>query len=130
MNERGVILGLLADQHAGDHGLRVPFFGRECSTSAAPAVFARRYDCRLYVAVCYRVALAKWRIELIRQIPVQEDGRDRKTVDIARDMNEAFEGAIRRDPANWFWVHNRWKPLKPRQTAPSAASAEPADEPA
>ena len=26
-----------------------------------------------------------------------------------RDVNAAFEVAIRRDPANWFWVHNRWK---------------------
>ena len=29
--------------------------------------------------------------------------------DIMRDVNRAFEAAVRRDPANWFWVHNRWK---------------------
>jgi KDO2-lipid IV(A) lauroyltransferase len=28
------------------------------------------------------------------------------------DVNRAFEAAVRRDPANWFWVHNRWKPAK------------------
>jgi lauroyl/myristoyl acyltransferase len=26
-----------------------------------------------------------------------------------RDVNHAFEIAVRRDPANWFWVHRRWK---------------------
>jgi lauroyl/myristoyl acyltransferase len=26
------------------------------------------------------------------------------------DVNRAFEAAVRRDPANWFWVHKRWKP--------------------
>ena len=26
-----------------------------------------------------------------------------------RDVNRAFETAVRRDPANWFWVHRRWK---------------------
>ena len=26
-----------------------------------------------------------------------------------RDVNRVFEAAVRRDPANWFWVHNRWK---------------------
>ena len=26
-----------------------------------------------------------------------------------RDVNRAFEAAVRRDPANWFWVHRRWK---------------------
>jgi KDO2-lipid IV(A) lauroyltransferase len=29
-----------------------------------------------------------------------------------RDVNLAFEAAVRRDPANWFWVHNRWKASK------------------
>src|ERR1041384_2852762 len=45
LNEGGLLLGLLADQHAGDKGLRLPFFGRDCSTSAAPAIFALRYNC-------------------------------------------------------------------------------------
>jgi KDO2-lipid IV(A) lauroyltransferase len=30
-------------------------------------------------------------------------------VAIMLDVNRAFEAAVRRDPANWFWVHNRWK---------------------
>jgi KDO2-lipid IV(A) lauroyltransferase len=30
-----------------------------------------------------------------------------------RDVNRAFEIAVRRDPANWFWVHKRWKIPKP-----------------
>jgi KDO2-lipid IV(A) lauroyltransferase len=36
------------------------------------------------------------------------------------DVNRAFEAAIRRDPANWFWVHRRWKPgaAKARQLLP------------
>jgi len=25
------------------------------------------------------------------------------------EVNRAFEAAVRRDPANWFWVHRRWK---------------------
>jgi len=25
------------------------------------------------------------------------------------DVNRAFEAAVRCDPANWFWVHRRWK---------------------
>jgi KDO2-lipid IV(A) lauroyltransferase len=32
--------------------------------------------------------------------------------DITADINRAFEAAIRRDPANWFWVHDRWKPSR------------------
>jgi KDO2-lipid IV(A) lauroyltransferase len=109
MNQRNVILGLLADQHAGDNGLRLPFLGHECSTSAAPAIFALRYDCALLPGICYRIGLARWRIEAGTEIPTRENGHPRETADIMLDVNRAFEAAVRRDPANWFWVHNRWK---------------------
>jgi KDO2-lipid IV(A) lauroyltransferase len=110
MAKPGTILGLLADQHAGNNGLRIPFFGHECSTSAAPAVFALRYHCPLATGICYRIDLAKWRIEAGDEIPTHENGQPRSTEAIMADVNRAFETAIRRDPANWFWVHNRWKP--------------------
>lgn len=110
MRRRGVILGLLADQRAVKGGVRVPFFGRECSTSAAPAVFALRYRCRLFTAICYRVDLAQWRIELGAEIPTRINGGARSVREITLDINAAFEAAVRRDPANWFWVHDRWKP--------------------
>ena len=131
MNQPGVMLGLLADQSGG--ALRGPFLGHECSTSAAPAIFALRYRCALITGVCYRVALARWRIEAGPEIPTHENDRPRSTADIMRDVNRAFEAAVRRDPANWFWVHRRWKPSRqpspkpqPRRDLVPAAAA-PAD---
>ena len=117
MADTGLLLGLLADQHAGGGGLKLPFFGRDCSTSAAPAVFALRYGCPLHTGICYRVGLAKWRIEAGDEIPTKIDGVARSSADIMRDVNAAYEAAIRRDPANWFWVHNRWKPGRWRHRA-------------
>lgn len=109
MNRSGMMLGLFTDQHAGDRGARLPFFGRDCSTSLAPGVLALRYDCALFTVICYRLAPGRWRIEVGDEIPTHADGQPRPPEDMARDMNRAFEAAIRRDPANWFWVHNRWK---------------------
>jgi len=111
MTRTGLWLGLLADQHGGNNGLRLSFFGRDCSTSAAPALFALRYHCPLHTAICYRVGLAKWRIEVGEEIPTRVGGEPRSTADIMLDVNREFERAIRRDPANWFWVHRRWKPM-------------------
>jgi KDO2-lipid IV(A) lauroyltransferase len=116
MNRTGILLGLLADQHAGDRGLRIPFFGHDCSTSTAPAVFALRYQCALYTGVCFRQGLAQWRFEVGEQIATTENGRPRSVAAIMRDVNDALETAVRRDPANWFWVHNRWKPAKLKQS--------------
>jgi KDO2-lipid IV(A) lauroyltransferase len=116
MRQPGLLLGLLADQHAGDHGLSVPFFGRECSTSAAPALFALRYSLPLHMGICYRVGLGQWRIEVGDEIPTMENDVPRSIEAITADMNRAYEVAVRRDPANWFWVHRRWKPSKRRRT--------------
>jgi len=110
MNQPAIILGLQIDQHGGDHGLRLPFLGHDCSTSPSPAVFALRYDCELYAAVCFRVGLAKWRLELGERIPTHENGHARPVKDLIQDVLRMQEAAVRRDPANWFWVHKRWKP--------------------
>jgi lauroyl/myristoyl acyltransferase len=126
MNRPGVMLGLLADQHAGPRGLRLPFLGVECSTSAAPALFALRYSCALYTGVCYRTGLAQWRIEAGAEIPTHENGRPRSTRAIMLDVNRAFEVAVRRDPANWFWVHNRWKATLTAAAEPNGPELEPA----
>jgi KDO2-lipid IV(A) lauroyltransferase len=107
MNDTGLLLGLLADQSS--KGVRVPFLGHDCDTSTAPAIFALRYNCPLHTAICYRIGLAKWRIEVGDEIPTRENGESRPITDIMRDVNRMFEIAVRRDPANWFWVHRRWK---------------------
>jgi KDO2-lipid IV(A) lauroyltransferase len=124
MARRRLIIGFLSDQHAGDKGLWLPFLGHACSTTAAPAVFALRYGCPLHTAICYRVALGRWRIELGEEIPARVDGRPRAVAAIMLDINRAFEAALWRDPANWFWVHNRWKPQKHTTGQPVGAAAD------
>jgi lauroyl/myristoyl acyltransferase len=127
MAPEGKILGFLSDQRAGRSGVRVPFFGVDCATTAAPAVFALRYNQPLYIGICYRTSLAQWTVEFSGPIATHDHGRSRPVEDIIRDVNQALEVAVRRDPANWFWVHNRWKPDKlptprpqpPKETASS-----------
>jgi lauroyl/myristoyl acyltransferase len=112
MKKPGIMLGLLLDQHASAGGVVVPFLGRDCSTSASAAIFALRYDCPLHTGICYRVNLGKWVVEAGPEIPTRVAGQARSVEEITVDVNRAFEVAVRRDPANWFWVHNRWKAAK------------------
>jgi lauroyl/myristoyl acyltransferase len=109
MSDTGLVLGLLADQREGRGGLELPFLGHDCSTSPAPAIFALRYNCPLHTCICYRVGLGRWQLEFGDEIPTRENGRPRSNEEIMLDVNRAFEIAVLRDPANWFWVHNRWK---------------------
>jgi lauroyl/myristoyl acyltransferase len=123
MNEGGMLLILVSDQSVKDNGLELPFFGRTCSMSRAPAVMAARYNCSLFVPICYRTALGRWRIEIGEPIPTHENGLRRSIEEITRDINTALEAAVRRDPANWFWVHNRWK-TRVKATSQSSAEAQ------
>ena len=130
MHEPGLMVGLLCDQHAGRAGRWLPFFGHECSTNAAPAVLALRFNMPLHTAICFRTGLARWRVEIGDEIPTHQSGERRAVEDIMLDVNRAFELAIRRDPANWFWVHRRWKTekVRPRPPAHEPHAADPLDE--
>ncbi len=112
------ILALFSDQHGGGKGLWLPFLGRPCSCSTAPAVIALRYKAALAMAICYRTELARWRIEVGPVISTHDpEGRERSVEAITRDIQREYEVAIRRDPANWFWVHRRWKAPSAHQVA-------------
>ena len=125
MNRGHILLALLADQHAGDRGLWLPFFGRDCSCNAGCAVLALRYDAHLRSAICYRTGLARWRIEVGPEIPTHDAaGSPRSVADLTSEVNTVLEAAIRRDPANWFWVHRRWKPASKWQQGTSATKSE------
>ena len=107
MSRPGIVLGLLADQSTA--GMRGPFLGHDCNTGLAPAILALRYEAELSTAICYRVGLAKWRLDFGKKISTHENGLPRASEAIMREVNRALEIAVRRDPANWFWVHRRWK---------------------
>ncbi len=118
LKQGGLLLVLVADQSAPTNGQEVSFLGHTCMASRAPALLAARYGCTLYVPICYRTGLGRWVIETGDAIPTEENGRRRSCEAITQDINRAMEAAVRRDPANWFWVHNRWKP---RRAAPPPA---------
>ena len=109
MKRPNSITGLLADQNAGRSGIKLPFFGLPCSTNPAPAIFSLRYNLRLHCCLCRRVGLGRWELELGPEISTHTNGNARSVNDIMSDINATYEDYIREDPANWFWVHNRWK---------------------
>jgi len=111
MSEGGAALGLLGDQHGGPKGLWLPFLGLPCSVSPAPVLLAQRYRAPIASLLCFRVGLGRWRVEIGPLIPVvTPTGAYRDPAEVMREVNARYEAAIRRDPANWFWVHRRWKP--------------------
>lgn len=119
MSHPGSMLGLLIDQRSASGGLRLPFLGRECEVNGAAAVFARRYNAALHPVICYRTGLGQWHLEWGPEIPTRVAGKSRTSEEVMIDVHRALEAAVRRDPANWFWVHDRWKMPKPEAVTPA-----------
>ena len=109
MARGGMLLTLAIDQADRSNGIEIPFMGYYAWTTRAPVVLAQRYKCVIFTPICYRVGLAKWVLEIGEPIRMEENGKRRGVEDIMRDINANLEAGVRRDPANWFWVHNRWK---------------------
>ncbi len=113
MNQPGTITGLLADQCAGNRGLKLPFLGRLCSTTSSPALFSLRYNLRLHCCLCRRIGFGRWEIEVGPEVSTRSNGSARPVEEIMNEVNSNLERFVVSDPVNWFWVHNRWKRPNP-----------------
>ena len=105
----GGLIGILGDQHAGDHGVWTPFFGRLASTSPLPGLLAKRTGAAVIAAAVHTVGPGRWRMVFTERIDSPGDSVNTVT----GKGNLTIEEQIRRAPEDWFWVHNRWKTPTP-----------------
>lgn len=106
---RGGLIGILCDQHAGDHGLWTPFFGRLASTTPLAGLLAKRTGAAVIGAAVYAHGSGRWRMVFTSRIDAPGDS----VQSITAKANDTIAEQIRAAPEDWFWVHNRWKTPKP-----------------
>jgi heptosyltransferase-2 len=108
--KEGGVLAILPDQHAGDKGIWVPFFDRLCSTTPLPAIMAKKTHSGIRWGLVRTVGVARWRLD-----SGLEDLSPKASIEeMTYAMNRRLEEKIRENPADWFWVHDRWKIPSPR----------------
>jgi Kdo2-lipid IVA lauroyltransferase/acyltransferase len=114
------ILGILIDQDTQVQGVFVPFFGRPAYTPRAAADLALRFRAPLIVGTCRRRGPRPGDGHEVTavEVPYDADAPDREAeaVRLTTACTAVLEAAIRRNPAEWVWMHERWK------TSPSAAA--------
>jgi heptosyltransferase-2 len=112
----GGAVGVLVDQHAGDGGVWSPFFGRLASTSNLAALLALRTGAALVPLAVQTIGPARWRVVISSPVPAaaSADGPPLTAAYLTADINQVLESQIARSPADWFWVHNRWKTPRPK----------------
>jgi heptosyltransferase II len=105
----GGAIGILSDQHAGDQGLWVPFFGKLASTTSLPALLAKRTGAAVLGTAMYTDGPGRWRMVLADRIDSPGDSIEA----ITAKANELIEKQTRVAPEDGFWLHNRWKTPRP-----------------
>ncbi len=116
---QGGALGILIDQDTRVQGVFVPFFGRLAFTPRAVGDLALRFGAAVVVGTCRRRG------------PRPGDGHEIEVVEVPYDPAPADpeaevlrltaaavqvqEAAIRRNPAEWVWMHRRWNTRPPSE---------------
>jgi KDO2-lipid IV(A) lauroyltransferase len=103
------LVGVLMDQHAGRRkGIAVPFFGRPAWTTPVIAEMAMKFRVPVIPAFARRNGDDGYDLVIAPHFFLEGDGPDAVRDNTAR-LNRIIEEAVRRDPAQWFWVHRRWR---------------------
>ncbi len=111
--KQGKLLGLLIDQDTRVQGVFVPFFGREAFTPRAAGDLALRFKAPVAVIWARRRGPRPGdghQLSIVR-VPYDAAAPDREAASVAitAECTAILERAIRERPAEWVWMHERWK---------------------
>ena len=106
----GGTVAMLADQDARRDGVFVPFFGQPASTPAGPAWFSLATGAPNVFCTCARAADGRLELRMSPALVPEGDAADPGALRALTARHTALlEAAIRERPAQWFWLHKRWK---------------------
>jgi Kdo2-lipid IVA lauroyltransferase/acyltransferase len=111
----GRAIGIVADQDAGGSGVPVPFFGVPASAHRGPALFALRFGSPLFAAVARRLPDGHYLLDGERIDTSRTDSLEADVRRVTSALAAHLEGEIRKDPAQYFWLHKRWKTRLPEE---------------
>lgn len=115
---QGRTVAILIDQNVlPAEGVFVPFFGRLAATSPSLALLQMKTDAAVVPVFTWPEGGGRYRLEFEAPILAAEfagvtDRDERVRLATAKYM-AVTERAVRRHPAAWLWMHNRWRTRPP-----------------
>ncbi len=98
------------DQNFGSGGVFVTFFGKKAATAAGPVILAQRTHAAILPCFIIRQLDDTHKIIFEPELNLEEgkDPQDTILINIQK-LTNIIEVYIRRYPAEWGWIHRRWK---------------------
>ena len=105
-------VGILFDQNTTrSEGIFAEFFGIPAATTPALALFALRTGAAVVPGfLIWDTSLGKHRLRLDPPVQLIDTGNlDHDVLENTKIFNKILESYIRAYPAQWLWIHRRWK---------------------
>jgi KDO2-lipid IV(A) lauroyltransferase len=108
-------VAILIDQNVlAEEAVFVPFFGRLAATTPSLALLQEKTDAAVVPVFTWPLGAGRYKLEFEEPIYASEfeaastDRAERIRLATARYM-AVTEAAVRKYPAAWLWMHNRWR---------------------
>ncbi|RLA58770.1 MAG: hypothetical protein DRQ78_11490 [Epsilonproteobacteria bacterium] len=106
-------VGLLIDQKSGSmHSAKVDFFGKPAETTLSIASLKLKFDALVVPMFvvrsadgCYEIIIHESVVYMAEELEEQEKKLEAMTLKYTKVIEETIE----KYPAQWFWMHNRWR---------------------
>lgn len=108
------VVAALIDQDTRVSSAWVPFFGHPAKSPSGIIALAKRYDA--IIATCFNVRIGLNSFELFIDII----DTSLTVEEILTEYNRRLESIVRQNPAQWVWLHKRWR--SPNETLTMSTS--------
>jgi KDO2-lipid IV(A) lauroyltransferase len=107
----GATLCFIADQDAGRKGIFVDFFGRPASTYKSIGLLAITHNLPIAVGFARRIGNRFFFEISVNRIIFPREWADKPDPLkwVTQEYTKAIEDFVREDPAQYWWLHRRWK---------------------
>jgi KDO2-lipid IV(A) lauroyltransferase len=105
--KKGELVGVVGDQGMPDSGFSSLCFGRKAFSTTLPALLALRSSSPLIVATIER-SFGQYTITYSDPVEISSDEKD-PIYALTEKSLKILNEAIKKNPAQWMWQHNRWK---------------------
>jgi KDO2-lipid IV(A) lauroyltransferase len=109
-------VGILMDQSViPDEGYVIDFLGRGAWTTKMPALIARKTDAAPLPVFIYRTG-GRHKMKIYPQVELSGDNDKKNAIkEDTKKFSRYIEEYIKGHPAEWLWIHRRWKRVNSNQ---------------
>lgn len=114
LRKNGVLFNLLDQNFGSGAGVFVDFFGLKAATATGPIVLALRSNSAILPVFIIRKPDNSQEIIIEPEFKIEKKENFEQTVQYnIAGLTKIIENYIRKYPAQWSWIHRRWKSRPP-----------------